>query len=439
MANMHNYSGFSPSITTEEERQNTADRVTMDQLNLSSEEKLLLYCSRLSISDDLKHKIDEIFSNELDWNFILECSARHGVSPLFYRNLKNINHSKDVPPEIMKELEKRYYGNLARNMLLYDELGKVLKAFKREGIETIVLKGAFLAEEIYKNIALRTMSDIDLLIKKEDLQRAKFELEKLMYSPTVIFPTKLHEHYEILLSNELPPFVHETKKIVIEIHFDIQPCRDTYKVDIDELWKNVKSTRIAGIEVFTFAPENLLQHLCLHMYKHITLSGTSPAKPLRDYCDIAEVTRQYKNTINWNSLLQNSKKFGVEEPIFQGLTIAKEYFDAFVPESVIHELKPVKPNVNFEDIFKGVVKENQSSTVSYLNYLKNVRGTLNKLHIIFGEIFPSKNYIIWRYSLTNEKQVYRYYLIHSGINLQSGLFILKQFPHYIFKSAFWRK
>jgi hypothetical protein len=44
-----------------------------------------------------------------------------------------------------------------------------LKAFKSRaaGIAVIVLKGTFLAEVDYENIGLRTIGDIDLLVKKE--------------------------------------------------------------------------------------------------------------------------------------------------------------------------------------------------------------------------------------------------------------------------------
>jgi len=269
----------------------------MAQLNLSYEDKLLLYCSRLSISEDIRHKIEEILNEALDWNYIVECSAKQGISPLFYWNLKKVSNGKDVPFEVMKNLEKIYYSNLARNMLLYDELCKILKAFKRVGIETIVMKGAFLAEEIYKNIGLRTMSDIDLLIKQKDLQKAKKELTGLKYSTeTDIFPTKLHEQQHQMLSGELT-FISQGKKIAIDIHWDIQPYQYSYKVDVNKFWNNAKPIKIAGVETLMFAYEDILQHLCLHIDKHIILSSTfsyaPPAKPLRDYCDISEVITYY--------------------------------------------------------------------------------------------------------------------------------------------------
>ena len=377
-------------------------------------------------------------SEVLDWDYIIDCSIKQSISPLFYWNLNKIGNGKDVPSEVMKSLQKMYYNNLARNIFLYDKLSKILTVFKEMGIDTIVLKGAFLAEEIYKNIGLRPMSDIDLLIKEKDLQKAKMELTKLMYS-AAIFPTKLHEQFQTVLSEELR-FIHQDKNIVIEIHWDIQPHQTPYKIDINKFWNNAKPVKIANIETLTFTSEDLLQHLCLHLDKHIN-SAAPPARPLRDYCDIAEVTRHYKDTINWNYLLQSSKDYGIEEPIFQGLSTAKKYFGAFVPEDILSELEPIKSSIDFEEIFKGVIKDNsnkkdQSNTINSLMRLEKVNGTWNKSRIVFGYIFPSKEFMRYCYPIKHEKQVYMYYLIRSGTFFQWGLNILCQLPHYLLRSTF---
>ena len=44
--------------------------------------------------------------------------------------------------------------------------------------------------------------------------------------------------------------------------------------------------------------------------------------------------------------------------------------------------------------------------------------------------------MMYRYSIKNEKQVYRYYLVRSGTTLQWGFTIFGQLPRYIFRSAF---
>lgn len=414
----------------------------MDQLSLSSEVRLLICCSRLNMDEDIKFRVKEILNEVLNWNCILDCSTKQGISPLLYWNLSKISNGKDVPYEILNNLEKMYYSNLARNMLLYNELGKILKAFKRADIDTVVMKGAFLAEEVYKNISLRSMSDIDLLIKEEDLQKVKKELNKLTYFVTITFPTKLHEQFQTAVSEELS-FANETRKVVIDIHWNIQPPQSCYKIKIDEFWNNVKSVRIVGIETLTFAPENILQHLCLHLDKHINLNTAPPANPLRDYCDIAQVTRHYNKIINWNYLLENSKDFGIEGPVFQGLYIANKYFGALVPEYMLDKLGPPESNIDFQEIFKDLMKESSNKTDPeyenhYITNLRLINGICNKIHIIFGDVFPSKEYIMYRYSIKDERQVYRYYLIRIGAAFLWGLANLWQLPRYLFRSFFSR-
>ncbi len=403
----------------------------MIQLNLSPEDKLVLYCSRIDICEDVKHKIEEILNNNLDWKYIINCCVKQGISPLFYWNLSRIDKDKSLPYEVVRNLEEMYYSNLARNVLFYDELGKVLTAFKRASVDAIVLKGAFLAEEIYKNIGLRSMTDIDLLIKEEDLQKVEYELTKLKYSAIkVIFPTKLHEKFQTVWTNELQ-FIHEAKKIIIEIHWGIQPPQIHLNVDINKFWENSKPTRIAGIDTLTLSSEDLLQYLCLHLQKHLTSMDAPPAKPLRDYCDIAGVTKHYEDTINWNLLLQSSKSDGIEDPVFQNLLIASRYFGAFIPENIILKLETVKPAVYFEEIFNGTIKETSNQRGSwdvfdYFTNLKKVDGTWNKICILFGNVFPSKEFIIYSYSIKNEKCYYFHYLTRINTVLHLGLSIFSK-------------
>jgi len=370
----------------------------------------------------------------LNWDYIFDCSIKQGITPLFYWSLKKLNNSKDVPPETMQGLEKRYYNNLARNMLFYNELNKVLKAFKKANIDVIVLKGAFLAEEIYKNIGLRPMSDIDLLVKEKDLQKVKVEMNKLMYFPKYVFPTKLHEQQFKLLNEELP-YENKTKKITLEIHWNIQSPKHLDGIKIEDFWENAKSVKVAGVETLTFAPENLLQHLCLHVDKHIKLSTAPPAKPLRDFCDIAEVTTYYKNKIDWNYLVQSSKDYEVTEPVFQGLFIAKNYFQGCIPDETIQKLGPSTRDINFEQMFKGIKsyshKNNQSSGIKYLRNLNEMNGIWNKSRIIIGDIFPSQEFMVYRYPVKNKKQVYAFYLVRSGTAFMWGLAALWQFPYYL--------
>ena len=411
----------------------------MDQLNLSSEDKLLLYCARTSVNEDITYKVKEILNDCLNWDYILKSSTRHGIQLLLHWNLSKIDGGKDVPEEVMAKLRKLYYGNVARNMFLYDELSKVLKAFKDAKINVIVLKGAFLAEAIYKNIGLRSFSDVDLLIKKEDLHKVKKELSQLMYhAPDNIYPTKCHEQWLNEPAVEIQ-YTNQDKTVKIDVHWDIQPPSSPFQIDINGFWENAQSVKIAGVETLMFAPENLLQHLCLHLNTHINIDAI-PFRWYRWYCDIAEVIRHYEGEINWKYLVQSTKNYGIEKPIYQSLYLVNKYLGVFVPTDVLNDIKAVKSNVNFEDIFRssrimeGDLKEkNQWREITYLKRLTKVDGIWNKAHILFGDVFPCKEFMMQRYPIRNKRLICVYYLIRFGTALHWGINVLWQLLLHPFK------
>ena len=106
-------------------------------------------------------------------------------------------------------------------MLLYNELQTVLKTFNAAGIDVIVLKGAFLAELVYENIGRRAMGDIDLLVKKEDLEKVKQELIQLGYQA---LPTRWGERLNELWETAWAEERHFTKvnNVDIDVHWYIQ-------------------------------------------------------------------------------------------------------------------------------------------------------------------------------------------------------------------------
>jgi hypothetical protein len=309
----------------------------------------------------------------------------------------------------MAKLKILYYKNAARNTLRYYELSTILKAFNDVGIDVIVLKGAFLAEAIYKNIGLRPMSDIDLLIKKEDLQKVKNEVVQLKYHAPV-YPTKWHEQWQNAWTEEIN-YTNQEKNVAIDVHWNLQPPSSPIQVDITKSWENAQPVKIAGVETLMLAPEDLLQHLCLHLDKHISSSGAPPLQ-FKWYCDIAEVIRHYKGKINWKYLVRSSKNYGIEEPIYQSLYLVNKYLGAVVPMDALEELKTVKSNVNIEDIFRSSrileSKKKEDVQLRVINYLKRltlIDGIWNKAHILFGDVFPCTEFMMQRYQIRNKKLI----------------------------------
>ncbi|GAB4524424.1 MAG: hypothetical protein Fur0018_07970 [Anaerolineales bacterium] len=132
--------------------------------------------------------------------------------------------SLPIPAGLLDSLAPAYYETLARNTLLLQELGRILEAFEQAGIEVIVLKGAALAQTLYEDIGLRPMSDIDLLVRPEDVWRVWKIICSLGYQSKVV-------------GDELQCF--KDGNILVELHWTVHWFYLSWRKDwLNWLWKH---------------------------------------------------------------------------------------------------------------------------------------------------------------------------------------------------------
>lgn len=270
----------------------------MNVQELEKEERLLINCARIKMPLHLVDQTRELCSADLKWSRILSLSERHGLSPLLYHSLRAINLHDQIGSDVMDRLKTAYYSNALRNLRLYDELRLILAGFDQAGIKSIVLKGAALAEPVYKNVALRVMSDIDLLIQKEDLKRAQSVMKQLGYSSG----QKRLAEWHIRNHHHLLAYTFQGRVAPVEIHFDLFPPMYNFTMEIDDFWKATRSCKIQNAEMRVFSVEDQILHLAVH---GALLGGRFI--DLCNLCDISEILSLYGDQVNWERLFEKDK------------------------------------------------------------------------------------------------------------------------------------
>jgi hypothetical protein len=249
------------------------------------EDKLLLLCCQTEIDDKDKNEIIAIQKNDIDWDCFLEKARREGVSPLVFLRLPEIViNKKNIPKYITEELKEDYYRSAIRNALIFEELKKVLGLFNQSKLQIIVMKGAALAEIIYGNLALRPMSDVDLLVKNEDLHQVDELLKKLEYSPAdrSVDDVDFTSTYLTTLDYRSP--AKNSPSFHIHWHFvNSTVPSESYigYIKMEDIWRDAVRTTIADIETWVMAPHHLLIHLSEH-----ALRVTHSLSKLSYFCDI---------------------------------------------------------------------------------------------------------------------------------------------------------
>ena len=299
---------------------------------MSSERKLLLACARSRLTPEDRRRIIELAGGDLDWDQLAIVSYAHGIAPLVYHSLVESDAIGLVTVAVAQKLRSSYYANAARNSLLYDELKTLQLALGQEKLDVIILKGAALAETVYPHRALRPMSDIDLLVRRERLANVESKLLSMDYA--VDASTHEHHrehHYHLVFTKSAAPS--------IEVHWHLQRPTGPFRIDIQNLWERSQKTQIAGVEALVLSTEDLVLHLCQHFWKHNLAGG------IRPICDIAETTRYYGDAVDWTKVANTSSKWEMNAASYLVLSLARELLDAPIPKDFLNEVRPVNFNM----------------------------------------------------------------------------------------------
>ena len=163
------------------------------KFKLELEEQILLFAARPNLNElDLK-KLSDFIYTITDWEVFAKQIYQSGLSSLIYKNFNRLPNKNIIPDTIMMHLKKRYITLYFNNTQKHKDLENVIRLCNKQGIPIIPLKGVPLIHFIYKDFGLRSMSDIDILVKDEDIEKFKELI--------------LKNGWEIDDSQEISPFV----------------------------------------------------------------------------------------------------------------------------------------------------------------------------------------------------------------------------------------
>ena len=262
---------------------------------------------------------------EEEWKAVLTLAITHGTGPVLYNTIKPFAPAITIPLESLEGLREAYFSAAARNMRLYQQLLQTVSLFNRHGINVILLKGAHLAEGVYGNIALRSMSDVDLLVRKNDLQAVHEILVNDGYSYA----------HEGSLSNtkHLPPYRKE-KGVCLEIHFHITDPPYADRININEMWQRACQANYQGVDVLTLSLEDLYLHLCLHSaLQHGFDTG------LVSCLDITALIENNLEKIDWELLWKRGREWGIERSIFLMAALAERMLGVPIPSPIAGKIE----------------------------------------------------------------------------------------------------
>ncbi len=345
-----------------------------------SEVDLIRFIAQKITGKETKDLLD---LSSIRWERFKNLIIYHELVPFAYLALKDFNQF--IPGKIMNFLENNFYYALTRCQNLYQEFLRILKAFEESEVTLLPIKGMALFCDIYTAFPLRPMTDIDLLIREEKLQKAEAIFYNLGYRKEL---GGLKEEY--WRKKQIHIAFHRKEKknfFFVELHWAVDFKRRKHSL-LAELWKRTREINIEGRRINLLSPEDTLFSLALHNRRY------GKTFCLKNAFDAVLLLDKYTHYFDWDYCLSMCEKYKLKAVLFFLISQA-EILSGNIP-------KKIKESLNISARRKMLIKNfvGENSFPMKNNFLRedsqyeNKRLYLKSHFLLYDSLWQPVGYII---------------------------------------------
>ena len=290
--------------------------------DLTPEDQLCLLLARGRFSPDVAKRAVNRLEAQPCWEVLLERARTHGLIPLLYHRLRALDF-RGVPQPVRRKLTDTFGINAIRNVLLTQELVRVLTQLGAAGVPVIPLKGIALAESLYGDPALRTCADLDILVHPKFLVESLHLLQSSGYKARCGEPAllRLLARYgkDCALMREDPRSVYP-----LQVHCGLIWGGPAERRLLAELWSDAAPRPFHAAPAYALSPEWEFLYLAVHAARH----GLFPFKWLVDL-DWLSV----RGGLDWKKVQEKARRMGWEGAVQSCLAACAALLETLGPRA----------------------------------------------------------------------------------------------------------
>jgi hypothetical protein len=290
-------------------------------------------CCITGPDEQQKREINALLDGSLDWDYIFTIAKVHGIGNLIFKNMLNTSLQHRVPGDILTKLQRQYHKVGYQNLLFLKEYETILSTLIEADIPVLPLKGIDFLQTIYSNIALRGLSDIDILVKKHDLEPAIKAMIHIGYRK-VKSAHDMDELFHVVFTKK-----REAAAVMVELHWDLDIPQSPFKINVDDFWSRATVAAQGKNIFYRLSPEDAILFTAFHILRAPLAENVHDIVSLRGLIDVCEMIKHYGSTVNWNVIFERAQRYQVERPIFLVLYLLEMLFCVSARENVIEALK----------------------------------------------------------------------------------------------------
>lgn len=309
-------------------------------------------------------------------------ARQQGLSGMIYFAFnKNDNDS------VYQKFRDEFYRYTTKDAFQQEAIQQITEIFDQQKIDHIFLKGAYM-KQLYPNTAMRSMGDIDVLIKREDMDKAKDAMNRIGFTKQISGET-----HDVFVKNKVYVEVHPA----VDSHFD-----ENHLQVLNDLWNRAV---LVKNHLYRMDDIDLGIYLLAHLAKHFCSSGVG----IRQILDIGIWENYVRNIISLDNLKYQLDKSGLMTFYCALVLLNQRWFDIEPLDNLIDSC-----NLNENDFemieslvltsgVHGKAKGFNSTLPKFASEgTKNDKKKHIKIKVFFSIVFPAKRKICFTYTYLNK-------------------------------------
>ncbi len=238
-------------------------------MSLAAGETSFLLSSLLVRHLDLP-RLRALAAGPLDWERMAEAAAPVAVAPLLWNAVVAAGVEAQVPPGVRERLREEAEAGAMQGAMSLASLARLAAALEAAGVEALALKGAALVLLDPGYLPLRHMSDLDLLVRPAQVERAVEVLRGLgsVHSELRDLSGRLLAGAELQALGQDSPASFTIDGGLVELHQDLAGRPGDPPADVEGLFARAGQVACRGAPVRIPDAVDLAGMLCHHVLRH---------------------------------------------------------------------------------------------------------------------------------------------------------------------------
>ena len=345
------------------------------------------------LNPDPQHRgqMRHLLSQCTDMDLLIATAIKEGLVGLFYKYLLEAKLLDILGLEQSHRLKNIYYQILSQNVRLTHDLKAVLHRLHQNEIQVVLLQGIDLIQQVYGDLGLRPLTDIDLWVLPGNYPDVIRILESEGYTRDPLYPNTLKKgptifdiHTHILWADRIP-----ARKLL-------------FRKSEEDVYRQTRTIHIEDQSARCLSPYDQVLYLSLHVLKHYV-------ERLIWLVDIRNLLVRW-NRSDWTSFATRVRELGQERTVSYLFFLLSHLFGYHHPSNVGWIEEDHRLHIHEKKILKTRIDGDSLPLWAPVFLFSSGLGFKYRLFFILESLFPRPEILRQVFAASPELHVWQLYL-----------------------------